>query len=488
MTQTAEQAVAGMIGEQFTGAASAAPAVSAPTVEPQSAGATESAKFEFDAEFQTQLATHVMRDVDFMRKVGHLVKPDYFENVGEAAIVNIAVRFWQKYGQLPNRVAAQQMLKEDLQSKVIRADMRPAVIDTFKAVFAHNPDLGNSNFFAEELARFAQHQAVTNAIYSSVERLQRKRFDEILTEIKAAVAVGVNHDGEEYNYWQRIDDRTKVRQDRASGLLPPSGITTGYAELDRLLYHKGWGKRELAALLGGAKAGKTTALINFAKTASLAGENVLYVTLEVAKEIISDRLDASVSDNLIKELGTKIHDVRSKIQALQARAGVIQIHEYPSGTFTPSMLRALIERYKSPAIMPDGSVRQPIKFGMIVVDYGDIMKPDVYTNDPIENSKQVWLGLRAIAQDEDVAMLTATQSNREGMKATIVKGTDVADDINKVRIIDLMISINITDEERANGEARLFFAASRNQESGFTVFVKQDIARMKFIVAILRVE
>lgn len=487
---SAEAAVAGMIGQQYSGAASAAPAVLAPTVAPPVAAPADMdpSKFEFDAEFQSKLATHVVRDYDFMRKVGHLVRPEYFENVGEAAMVNIALRFFKQYGQLPNAVAAKKLFVDDIKSKVIREDTKPECIQAFGRVFAHNPDLGNSNYFAQELAQFAQHQAVTNAILKSVDLVGKKRFADVLAEIKAAVAVGINYDGEEYNYWQKIEERTRIRQDKLAGVLPPTGITTGLAQLDNLLYHKGWGRRELTCLLGGAKAGKTTALINFAKAGSLAGFNVLYVTLEVETPIISDRTDASVSETMMKELGTKIHDVRTKVQAMAARAGALQIHNYPSGTLSPAMLRALIERYKSPALNPDGTVRPPIKFDMIVVDYGDIMKPDVYTHEPIENSKQVWLGLRAIAQEENVAMLTATQSNREGMKATIVKATDVAEDINKVRIVDLMISINITDEERANNEARLYFAASRNQESGFTVFVKQDIARMKFISTILRVE
>jgi replicative DNA helicase len=51
-----------------------------------------------------------------------------------------------------------------------------------------------------------------------------------------------------------------------------------------------------------------------------------------------------------------------------------------------------------------------------------------------------------------------------------------------------MISINITDEERSKNEARLYFAASRNQESGFTLFIKQDISKMKFIESIVRRE
>jgi replicative DNA helicase len=152
------------------------------------------------------------------------------------------------------------------------------------------------------------------------------------------------------------------------------------------------------------------------------------------------------------------------------------------------MLRALIQRYKSPRLNKDGTVQPAIIFDMVVVDYADIMQPDFRTNDAIENSKNIWLGLRAIAFEENLAMLTATQTNREGNKSVVAKATDVAEDFNKIRTADIVISINTTDEERAAGESRLFFAASRNQESGFTIFIKQNLAMMRFITSIIRVE
>jgi replicative DNA helicase len=96
--------------------------------------------------------------------------------------------------------------------------------------------------------------------------------------------------------------------------------------------------------------------------------------------------------------------------------------------------------------------------------------------------------LRAIAFEENVAMLTATQANREGHKAAVVKAEHVAEDFNKVRTVDLMISINKTEEEARDGIARLYFAASRNQESGFTIVVKQNLACMQFVTSVLRIE
>ena len=480
---TPEQSVANMVGDSFTGAAIfAAGDTESPVSDPHLK------KFEFEGDFQLAIATHAALDSEFIRKVGHLLRPEYFDNVGHAAVVNIALRFFREYGTLPNKVSAAQMLKDDLANKVLRGDHKPEAFAAFKAIYGSTADLSNGDYFAQQVATFARQQAYANAIMESVDLLEKGRFDSIEEKMRAAGSIGVNADGEEYDYWGKIGQRTQIRQDKLAGLILPTGITTGYAELDNLLYHRGWGRKELSVLMGGAKSGKTTGLINFAKNASLDGKNVLYVTLEVAKEIIGERLDACISDTLIKELGTHIHDVKAKVDALAARAGKIQIHEYPSGTFTPAMLEALIERYKSPGINPDGTIRPAIKFDMVVVDYADIMQPDRMHDDPKENSKQVYLRLREIAHREDVAMLTATQTNREGMKATVADMTTVADDINKVRTVDVLISINKNEDERAAGEARLFFAASRNQESGITVVIQQDMGRMKFITKILRRE
>jgi replicative DNA helicase len=477
--EQAEAAVAEMVGHAFAGVATAAP--------PELLLGEE--HFEFDPDFQTNITTHCVRDLDFLRKVGHLIKPEYFENVGEAALVNIALRFYNKYRSVPNAVTAKQLMKEDIDAKVIRSDMIPVVKDAFKAVYGSGVDLSNGDSFAEKVATFAKHQAFQQTILNSVDWLGKKQFDKIEVAMKAAGNVGINDGGEEYDYWESIKERSTLRRETKLGLNPAlKGITTGNGKLDDLLYHKGWGRKELYAILGGPKAGKTTALIGFARAASLAGYSVLYATCEVSTGILSDRFDASISDTEIKAMLNHINEIEGKIVAFAPRAGALKIHEYPSGTLTPAQLHAVIERYKSPMIKSDGTVRPAIQFDIVVVDYADIMAPDHRTNDPIENSKSVYLGLRAIATRENVAMLTATQGNRDGVKSTVMKMEHVADDFNKVRTVDLMISINITDEERANGEARLFFAASRNQEGGFTVFIKQNLAKMKFIESIIRVE
>lgn len=228
----------------------------------------------------------------------------------------------------------------------------------------------------------------------------------------------------------------------------------------------------------GLIAHNTLAMINFAGNATQHGYNVLYATLEVSARIIAERLDAFLSDTPIRSLEDNIISVKDKINLKAAKAGRFLIHEFPSGTMTPRMLRKLIEKYRNRGLI----------FDLVVVDYADIMAPDYRTDNVIENSKEIYVGLRALAFEFDCAILTATQTNREGYKAAVAKAEHVAEDFNKIRTADVVISINSTEEERDQGEARLYFAASRNQESGFTVRVKQDLKKMQFITNVIGIE
>lgn len=472
----AESSVAAMVGASFSGGAAAPESSEAPTAE----------KFEFDSEFQGRIVYLAATDQVFMRKVAHLLKPDYFESVGEAAFMVVAMRHWEKYqavmGDTPIMALA---IKDALATKALRKESVEDVKTVVRSVTAQKLALRqgahalNSDFVADKVAEFVRQQAVVAAVTRSVD-LIGKDYDKIEKLISDAVKIGIEANEAGGDYFERMRARTDERADESAGKRPPRGITTGHPKLDGLLYHRGWGRKELNIIMGGAKAGKTTALIEFASGAVMAGYNVLYVTLEVSHRIIEERADARFTDTPIADLVGNFGTVNEKVTqlAMSGKMGRFYIAEFPSGTMSPSMLKALLERHKAKGWTYD----------MVVVDYADIMAPDYRMNDAIENSKQVYIGLRAIGQEWNVAMLTATQSNREGFKAVVAKAEHVSEDFNKVRTADLFISINSTEEERREGKARLYFAASRNQRSGMTIFIEQDFNRGRFLKAIERIE
>jgi replicative DNA helicase len=437
---------------------------------------TPAIAYKFDEGFQAKIVALCIRDTNFMQRAEGLVEPQYLERISDAYLANIANRYFAKYRKSPgDKVTLTALLRHDIINKVIRPEHMPLVAARIKELW--EIDVSDRDFVIDQVATFARHQAVSKAILESVEHLDINAFDKISADLKKALDVGEHSDSGAYDYGAMIGVRTEERIDRAAGKLPPTGITTGFADIDKVLYHHGWGKRELSVIMGGAKAGKTTALLDFGISACghIQRYNVLYVTLEVSAKIISERLDARISSQIIGELGSHIHDVKEKVERFMTRAGKFTIHEFPSGSMRVSDLRRLLERYKAKGTVYD----------MVVLDYADLMAPERITDNSQENSKSVYVGLRGLAMQENIALLTATQTNREGSKKTVATATDVAEDFNKVRIADILISINKTDEERNLNQARLFFAACRNQRSGFSIRINQDLSRMKFISGVI---
>jgi replicative DNA helicase len=439
--------------------------------------APEVKKYDFDTAFQAKIAALVLRDARFVARTDGLIKPDYFELLSDASLINLTLRYYQRYKRIPaDRTIYGTLIREAVINKTMKPDLAKMCSERIKQLW--ELDISDRDYVVDQVAEFACHQEVCDAMTESIKDLDKRNFPKIKERLNKALNVGANIDVEAYDYGKEIDSRTGTRLERAAGKLPPQGISTGYLAIDEQLYHKGWGIRELSVLMGGAKAGKTTALIDFGVNAAAQGRNVLYVTLEVGKEIIADRMDANISQRAIMELGSFCHDVREKVQEFVKKAGLFKIHEFPSGYMTVNDLRRLIERYKS----------NGVKFDLAIVDYADLMQPEHRTDSAVENSKNVYVQLRGLAMAEDIAILTATQTNREGYKATVAKAEHVSEDFNKIRIADLVISINRTDEERSINQARLFFAASRNQAGGFSLRIEQALDRMKFVSKVLGVE
>lgn len=432
------------------------------------------AKFEFDLEFQRKIAALILIDTTFHERCEGLILPAYFQDECEAILVKLALQHYQSYRRAPEKSSLGLILKDARASKLVTATMWPDLLLKVRELYAE--DISDRDFVVDKVSSFAKHQALESAILKSAGMLDKADFAGIEKTMRGALEVGANLDDCSYGFFDEIDSRTLVRKDMVAGIIKPDGITTGFKEIDALLYQKGWGRKELSAIMGPAKAGKSMALVSFAVKAALAGHNVIFISLEVSRKIVADRMDANISGVAMGELETHMAQVKDRVHKAQAKgAGLFEIRDYPSGTLRPQELRRLLRSHKV----------RGINWDLVVVDYADLMAPDVLSNEPRENSRQIYVGLRQIASEDNCAVLTATQTNREGFKAAVGKMEHVAEDINKARTVDLLLSINSTDEERAKNQSRIYFAASRNQKSGFALLVRGKVESARFIEEVL---
>ena len=409
-----------------------------------------------------------MRDATFNIRTEGLIEPGYFTNEAEAHLVSLTGQYWDRYKAVPSDTVLVRLIGGAIKKKIIRDDQKDDVIDTFKEL--RKADLSDRDYVVDEVADFARHQAIIAAMEKSIPAMDDHEFDLVEQYMSAAFQVAANDGSIGHDVTDDIEARTQRRLDVATGKVEV-GISTGSSELDQAL-GGGFKRKEMAVLLGPAKGGKSFGLMNFGVTAQIAGKNVLYITLENSVEVTTDRIDAFISQVCTSDLLKHIKDVEAKVKAKLAKAGTMKIHEYGTGTFAPRDLRRVVEHYKAKGLI----------FDMVVVDYWDIMAPDLrYRDDSIRESASIGMGLRALAKDENIALVTAIQSNREGFKASLAKAEHAAEDFNKVRLADVMFSISSTEEEKENNEARLFMAAVRNMAGGYVLNIEQDLARATFI-------
>lgn len=435
---------------------------------------TTAETYDFGEEFQTLILGYLFRDVSFNVHTDGLIKPQYFTTEVHAALAALGTEYFTTYKNVPSRASMNVLLKEAFDKKRLKVELKAEVLTVVKAAFEE--ELKDEEYVSKQVVKFAKKQELTHAILKCADLIDKNDFDPVEEIITKATLVGQNEDAEQYDFWQEADNRMKLRQAIISGLVGPTGITTGFKEVDEALYHKGWGRKELTVLMGPAKSGKSMALVTFGMKAALAGYNVLYVSLEVNKNIIADRLEANLSGVKMNDLPTKMKQAHDASIIAATRAGHLKVHDFASGSFTNNQLRRLLHRYAAAGI----------KFDLVIVDYADLMAPDRVSNEPRENSRLIYVGLRGIAHEFNCALLSATQTNRAGFKAATGDMEHVAEDINKVRTVDLMISLNRDEVEKENNEARLFLAASRNQQSKM-VKVKTDIGSSRYIESVLEV-
>jgi replicative DNA helicase len=108
---------------------------------------------------------------------------------------------------------------------------------------------------------------------------------------------------------------------------------------------------------------------------------------------------------------------------------------------------------------------------VIINDYLDLMVANynVFSDNEYNQQKRISEELRAIAQEYNVPMITASQTNRGASDKDIISGTDIAESYGKVFTSDLLVTINQNMKERLEGRCNLYIAKNRNGPSGVMI-------------------
>ena len=192
-----------------------------------------------------------------------------------------------------------------------------------------------------------------------------------------------------------------------------------------------------------------------------AGLTVLFISLELSQELNFLRYAAMTSGLGLNGWFTQIDDMADRVRRYQAMhgngsRGQLYVTRAPIGS-RPSDVRALIKEFELvTGKRPDA----------VFCDYLDIMGSDVRV--PADNislkDKYAAEGLREIAHDNDLIMVTGSQIKKEAQDSVDIGVSQTAGGQSKVNTADVWGNIMMTSEMKAAGIAGIKWLKTRTSD------------------------
>lgn len=441
---------------------------------------------------QTNLLTLLIFSPEHSSTINGLLDPNYLDNRVMREICRESQSYINKYKKPPGEHIAD-LLEDKLTTE--KASIRKMYEDILYDLFEQRDNV-NGEFVINSLRGFIRGAHMKRELAKAVEQLQSGDVDR--AELAIQQALRLPDASLDLGMFFGDDvERTLAFLDEMTDCFP-----TGIAEFDKA----GIGPvpKELLIVMAPPNTGKTWALLNYTKYALLSRKKVLHLTLEMHEGRTAQRymqmlfsiskrnaevpvveLERDEDGNMIGLTPNTITrptlednpDIKQQLRKHLRNSNRMQlvIKQFPTGQLTIPQLEAYLDQLERVAnFVPD----------MIVVDYGDLMKLDI--SNMRASLGQLYKDLRGIAVERNCAMVTATQTNRDGADVGVITEKHVAEDFSKIAIADNIISLNQTEAERALGLMRAFVVKARNDEKGWQVLMTQAYQAGQFVLDSLR--
>ena len=387
---------------------------------------------------KTNLEQIILRNIltneDYMRKVLPFVRPDYFEGIYRI-LFKEAGKFVAKYNKLPTAESFQADLQ---QSERITGEQYGLAMDIIPHLFTKEKI--DEDWLLDNTEKWCQDRAVYNAIMESISiidgkhsKLTKNALPDILQKaLGVAFDTNVGHDYVE-NAEQRFEFYRKEEDRIPFDLEYLNRITKG-----------GVPNKTLNICLAGTGVGKSLFMCHVAANALSQGNNVLYITLEMAEERIAERIDANLLNVPIDQLDKMSKDMfTSKVADLARKtSGKLIIKEYPTGSAHSNHFRGLLNELK---------LKKQFEPNIIFIDYLNIcsssrMKGMGGAINSYNYIKAIAEELRGLAVEFNVPIFSATQTNRSGFSNSDVGLEDTSESFGLPATADLMFALVSTEE------------------------------------------
>jgi archaellum biogenesis ATPase FlaH len=404
---------------------------------------------------------------DYTRKALPFVKTDYFTNRVERLLFEEVDKFVQQYKNLPTK---ETILIEFGRRKDIN-DEEVKLIKELVSGF--NDEKTDLQWLLDTTEKFCKDRAVHNAVLSGIKILdgkdKEKQPEAIPSILSEALAVSFdNHIGHDYinDAESRFDWYHTKEKRYPFDLNFFNKITKG-----------GVPSKTLNIALAGTGVGKSLFMCHCASNFLTQGQNVLYITLEMAEERIAERIDANLMDVTMDDL----HDMPKqlyddKMTKLRSKTtGQLIIKEYPTASAHSGHFKSLINEL---------SLKKSFKPDVLFIDYLNICASSRFKGGNISSYfyiKAIAEELRGLAVEFDLPIFSATQTTRTGFVSTDIGLEDTSESFGLPATADFMFALMSNEELESLGQMKVKQLKNRYNDPGMNraFIVGVDRAKMR---------
>jgi replicative DNA helicase len=293
----------------------------------------------------------------------------------------------------------------------------------------------------------------------SVGLIQNSSYDEISKIINDALKLGTDNN---HGYDFILDFEKRFQ------LMARNPITTGWELIDGIT-KGGLGRGELGVVIAPTGAGKSMALVHLGAQALIQGLNVVHYTLELQDKVVALRYDSCITGIPLSTVKDQKELVWSGIKDVK---GKLIVKEYPTKSASTNTIKHHLEKLK----------RKDFKIDLVIVDYGDLIRPINAQKEKRIELESIYEELRALAQTFNCVLWTASQTNRSGLNAEVITMESISEAFNKCFVADFIFTVSRTIKDKNTNEGRIFVAKNRNGPDGLVYPIFMDTSNVKIKV------
>lgn len=387
-------------------------------------------------------------DKKWMNILSNTFDKRFFKTPCLGTIAMLQVKFYDKYGTSPSIKALNAMVKaysEKYPNENIDLHTASELILEVNNTDFQLPDEAINN----NLKEFIRREAFYNALYDNASLLEDPKggYEKVVTmclenfDRVQKLTFNDTDLGLDYfdpmamdRHWEYIKN-------------PEAKISTLWPCLDTYT-HGGFLKdgRSLYLVMAQAGLGKSLFLSNLAVNFLKQGLSVVVISLEMSEDVYAQRFDAHLSNKDINHLKDEEESAVEKIKQFYKDhpTSNLYIKEYPPKSVTCNDIRAYLESLKT-----NGH-----KFDAIIVDYLNLVKSQAKSDNMFVDGLEVSEKLRAISYEMHCPVISAIQTNTEGMNNENVGMENISQSRGIAFTADFLMALFQTQEDREGGFIR----------------------------------